>query len=191
MRLSRILLPCAAVALSALHAEHNRLIPVPQQVHYGAGELAVAGLQTRFASAPSAADRFVAREIAAVFGSSLRHPVAIDESGRATPAINLVRYGGGAPLPDKKETAGLDSQQFYELRVTPDGAGTPARSSAGLFYGARTLMQLVEGDGAKSSLPAVEMKNWPRVEGYPLIIPAHGTARMRSGKLSITRANDM
>jgi hexosaminidase len=161
MTLSRILLSYVAVALSALHAEHHQLMPVPQQVHYGAGELAIEGLQIRFASAPSAEDRFVAREIAAALGASLRHPVTIDESGQAKPAINLARYGDPAPLPEKEETIGRDSRESYELRVTPDGAEIRARSSAGLFYGAQTLMQLAEGDGAKSFLPTVEIKDWP------------------------------
>jgi len=161
MRLSRTLLLYAAVALSVLHAEHNRLMPVPQQVRYGAGELAVEGLQIRFASAPSAEDRFVAREIAAAFGASLRHPVAVDESGLAKPPITLMRIGEGAPLPEKEEAVGPDSRESYELRVTPGGAEIRARSSAGLFYGAQTLIQLVEGDGAQSFLPAVEIKDWP------------------------------
>ncbi|HUJ21816.1 MAG TPA: beta-N-acetylhexosaminidase [Bryobacteraceae bacterium] len=161
MRFSTTVLPCAVAALSVLHAEHNRLLPAPQQISYSAGKLAVEGLQIRFASAPSAEDLFVAREIAAAFAGILRHPVAIGEPGRDVRAIRLVRDGDGAPLPGKEETTGPVSRESYALRVAQDGAEIRAKSTAGLFYGAQTLIQLVEGGGAESFLPAVEITDWP------------------------------
>src|SRR5579864_2784485 len=81
MKLPEIFLLCAAVAVSPLRAEHNGLLPRPQQIQYGAGELPLDRLQIRLAPAASDEDRFVAREIAAVLGTILRHPVTIDESG--------------------------------------------------------------------------------------------------------------
>src|SRR5206468_2525155 len=59
------------------------------------------------------------------------------------------------------ERAGPDSRESYTLQVTPKGAEIRARSSAGIFYGVQTLLQLVEGTGPNALLPVVEIKDWP------------------------------
>jgi hypothetical protein len=45
--------------------------------------------------------------------------------------------------------------------MTPKGAEIRARSSAAIFYGVQTLLQMVEGTGAEAVLPAAEIKDWP------------------------------
>ena len=161
MRVPSLLFLTAILAAHPVAAEHNRLLPNPQQVRYGSGALPLEGLAIRFASPPAEEDRFAARQIAAAIEKTLRHPVAEDVAGSQGPAILFVRTGDVAALPAAAEAAGPDSRESYELRVTPAGAEVRARSSAGLYYGAGTLAQLIEGDGSAAALPAVEIKDWP------------------------------
>ena len=45
--------------------------------------------------------------------------------------------------------------------MTPTGAEIRARSSAGIFYGVQTLLQMVEGTGTEAVLPVAEVGDWP------------------------------
>ncbi|HYN87970.1 MAG TPA: family 20 glycosylhydrolase, partial [Ardenticatenaceae bacterium] len=49
--------------------------------------------------------------------------------------------------------------QGYELTITPEGIYIVASSTAGAFYGAMTLCQIVEQRGA--ALPVLRIKDWP------------------------------
>jgi hypothetical protein len=50
-----------------------------------------------------------------------------------------------------------DSRESYSIKATPFGVEVTGRSSAGLYYAAQTLRQLVEGTGDAASLPEVEI----------------------------------
>src|SRR5262249_7846474 len=64
-------------------------------------------------------------------------------------------------LPRDTESTGPDSREAYTLEVTSKGVEIRGRSSAGVFYGVQTLLQMVEGTGADAVLPVVEIKDWP------------------------------
>jgi hexosaminidase len=141
--------------------EHNPLLPAPQEIHYAAGELSVPGLSICFASAPGSEDRFAASELSAALAARAETSIPILESGRCEHGILLERTGGIDALPVPDEHPGPDSREAYSLKVSADGVTVTARSSAGLYYAAQTLEQLVEGIGAQAVLPAVEIKDWP------------------------------
>jgi len=65
------------------------------------------------------------------------------------------------PLAQPGEASGPGSRESYDLTVTDRGITIHARSSAGIFYGAQTLRQLVEGEGVQAVLPVVEIHDWP------------------------------
>ena len=65
------------------------------------------------------------------------------------------------PLPIPGESAGPDSRESFSIKVTPTGAEVQGRSSAAVYYGAQTLLQLVEGGGAEARLPEVKIHDWP------------------------------
>lgn len=136
-------------------ADHNALLPRPREVRYMAGSLPVNGLSVRFASTPAPEDRFAAGELAA----GLKIPIR--DTGASGRAILLSRTGDTAPLPAADERTGPDSREAYSLKITPNGAEIRARSSAGLFYGVQTLLQMVEGGGSRALLPAAEIRDWP------------------------------
>ena len=148
--LRRTVLLLAAVSSFAL-AAHNPLLPRPVKVRYGDGVLPVAQLSVRFASAANEEDRFVQKWLV--------ERLKLAASGAKTLTLN--RTGNGAALPGLDEKTGPDSREAYSIKITSFGADVRANSSAGLFYAAQTLLQLVEGSGAAAALPTVEIEDWP------------------------------
>jgi hypothetical protein len=157
------LLICLAVtaSLASAAAAHRPLLPRPQQVQYGSGALPVRDLAIRFATPPTAEDRFAAEQLAARLSAIGQTQVPIRKAKASGPAILLDRAGRGAALPGDKEITGPNSREAYSLQVTPRGAEIRASSSAGLFYGVQTLLQLVEGAGRQAVLPAAAIRDWP------------------------------
>lgn len=139
-------------------AGHNALLPRPQQIRYGQGELRLSGASVSVAPAPAPEDSFAAAQLSAGLARLLGRDVPVEKAGGV---IVLQRTGPLAPLPLKDEPAGPNSREAYRIQVGPKGAQIRASSSAGLFYGVQTLLQLVEGAGAQAVLPVVEIDDWP------------------------------
>ncbi len=153
---------CLFLILPArLSAEHNRLLPQPQQVRFGAGSLALRDVTISFASIPEAEDLFAADELASALGSLTGASVPVMSGRTAARGIVLERTGSLDPLPGADDRAGPDSRESYEIRVTPSSAKIRGRSSAGLYYAVQTLRQLAEEHAGEWSLPEVEIHDWP------------------------------
>ncbi len=154
---------------------HSPLLPRPQQIAYGAGHLAVRGLRIEFASSPSPEDRFAAEQLAKWLGSRADTAIPIREGKGSGPAIVLDRTGAVDALPMPGEKPGADSREAYELKITPSGVTIRAPSSAGIFYGAETLRQLMEGEGEQASLPEVTIHDWPSLAYRGIMVDmSHG-----------------
>ena len=149
------------VAPAAQAAAHNPLLPHPQSVRYSAGSLPVNGLAIRFGSNPSIEDMFTARQLSSRLSAIGQTLVPVQEVTAAGPAIVLIRTGEVAALPLADERSGPESRESYVLKIVPDGAEIRAVSSAGLFYGMQTLLQMVEGMGSLAVLPGAEIRDWP------------------------------
>ena len=161
-----ILLVVWALLCSASYAEHSPLLPRPQQVHYGSGEISLRGMAIEFASPPDAADRFAARELQKWMRERTGLDASLDSYGNppnhaGVPVVLDREHVKDEPLALPGEKPGPDSREAYDLTVTTQGVKIHARSSAGIFYGAQTLRQLVEGEGAQAALPVVEIHDWP------------------------------
>jgi hexosaminidase len=158
--------PIGSAAQAVASAAHNPLLPAPQEIRYGAGKLPVRGIVIRFEGfSPAPEDLFAARELASWLKAACGAPVAVartlTEAQAAASDITLQRTGEVAPLPVPDETAGPDSREAYEIRITPQGVTAKARTSAGLYYAAQTLRQMIEGSGAAAALPEAELRDWP------------------------------
>lgn len=141
-------------------AENNPLLPQPQKVQHGGGRLLLRTLSIRLSSpAPTKEDRFAMLELSRRVRE--RSGIQLASSGGAGPAIVLERTGNVDALPAPGEQPGPESRERYDLKVTPTGVEIRGRSSAAVFYGAQTLVQLVEGQGAQAWLPEVEIHDWP------------------------------
>jgi hypothetical protein len=130
-------------------------------VQYGNGILAVNGLAIRFAKTPNAEDQFAAEQLAAGLSVNGQTRVTIKKGRGSSHTIILNRTGDGADLPGDNESTGPQARESYFLKVTSEGAEISAPSSAGLFYGVQTLLQMVECEGIQAILPAVEIHDWP------------------------------
>jgi hexosaminidase len=158
--------PVALVTQTGASTSHNALLPAPQQIHYGAGRLPVRRLVIRFAGQPPVPeDLFAARELAswlkAASGAAVQVAQTMSVAASANPAIVLRRTTAPDPLPVPDENAGPDSREAFEIRVTAQGVTVKARSSAGLYYAAQTLRQMIEGRGAAAALPEADIRDWP------------------------------
>ena len=148
------------VSLQA-RAEHNPLLPRPKQVQYGTARLALRGVSIRLSSEAMPEDRFTARELAASLSGIAGISIPVLEAPSSGPLVTLRRTGPVDPLPTPGEKPGPDSREAYSISVTSGGVEVQGRSSAAVYYGAQTLMQLVEGTGSEASLPEVEIHDWP------------------------------
>ncbi len=159
----KTLLACAAAISLTLpaFAEHKPILPRPQQIQYGEGSLAVDSLSIRFANTPTAEDQFAAEQLSAGLSAISRVPVLTKKNRFTTASIILNRTGTGAEIPGDKETPGADSREAYTLHISPKGAEIRASSSAGIFYGVQTLLQMVEGSGHDAVLPTADVTDWP------------------------------
>ena len=66
----------------------------------------------------------------------------------------------------------VKKDEGYALAVTPRGITLAGCDAAGVFYGAQTLSQLIEANGAPS-LPGVTIRDWPRfpIRGVHMYLP--------------------
>jgi hexosaminidase len=152
-----ILLVCTA----AWSADHRPLLPQPQSVQYGQGQLKVSGLSIRFKSQPGEEDRFAAAELAKGIANQTGVKLSIEGSSAHGPTIDLDRTGAVEALPVPGEKPGPDSREAYRLTVNAKGIEISGHSSAAIYYGVQTLLQLVEGEGSASFFPQVEIRDWP------------------------------
>jgi hexosaminidase len=140
-----LLWPCAA----AMAAAHPALIPLPSQVEWHDGSVAIganAVVDARGEAAPTAA--YLAREL------------GLKQSGRAASTIRLAIVPAGR----------IANPEGYRLRASGREVLIEASDPRGLFYGAQTLRQLVTGEGAKRSVPAVGIDDAPRFRWRGLLV---------------------
>jgi hexosaminidase len=143
-----------------LWAGHNALLPQPQKIQYGNSYLRLTSVSIAVSSQMSAEDQFAETELR----NGLQRLTGRDlllTSAQASPRIVLSRTGAIAALPEADEKPGPDSRESYHVRVTSSGAEIQAKSTAGIFYGVKTLLQLVEGSGDQAVIPAVTIDDWP------------------------------
>jgi hexosaminidase len=159
-----VVLLCASIANLA-HADHNSLLPRPQQVQYGSGSVSLGGAEIVVGSAASPEDQFAAAELSTYLEGRIGSRPAIRAaggSGQSHVAITLVRAkGADQQLALPGDLPGPDSKEAYELTVSNHGITIHARTSTGIFNGIQTLRQLVEGQGTGATVPTVTIHDWP------------------------------
>ncbi|HUP23273.1 MAG TPA: family 20 glycosylhydrolase [Thermoanaerobaculia bacterium] len=158
-----LLLPLAAPALALPHD----LMPAPVSVRLGDGELAIDASFTS-ATAPPCDERVSAGLARLVEAFSQRSGAALPApSSEATGArLTVECVAAGAPV----QQVGED--ESYSLEVSPSGARLRAATSLGALHGLETLRQLVRGEDADASLPAVSIEDRPRFPWRGLLLDA-------------------
>jgi hexosaminidase len=156
------------IAFSASAATHNPILPQPQKIVYGEGQIILKGLSIGFKTNPGPEDKFAARTMAEIISKKTNGNTLLNENSSSTASIIFERTGNTDPLPVPGEKAGSASRESYRIKVTPKTVRITARSSAGLFYAVQTLSQMIEGSDDKAIIPEVEIEDWPALayRGY-------------------------
>ncbi|XWW44671.1 family 20 glycosylhydrolase [Fibrella sp. USSR17] len=148
------LFACLLVASGAYAQQSVNLIPQPVSVQTQPGHFALTKATTITYSKPESATlaALVAKQLAGQTGLSLPSKAA---SAAPTNAIALVLTA----TPDARL-----GREGYRLTSSAKGIVITANMSAGLFYGAQTLLQLVPQTRTQPTLnvPAVQIVDYPR-----------------------------
>jgi hexosaminidase len=93
--------------------------------------------------------------------------VSLSEPPKGTPAVIMGLFGQPAVrtllAARRLNTEGVGSQG-YVLEVSPGSVLVAGKDSAGLFYGAQTLRQLVVPNGQGAEIPGVRVRDWPALQ---------------------------
>lgn len=165
-----VLVAIASVGATAMSQEQRsvssiRLIPEPRQIAVKSDVFRL-GDATRIVVADSQSDddRFAAEDFQRdvletaklslkISTSGSRHTILIGNLQLTAIQSALKKFGVTAP-------ATLDDEG-YVLAANANEVVVAGKTAAGTFYGLQTLKQLVRGDGAAASIPAVEIVDWP------------------------------
>lgn len=144
-----------------LLAQHNPLLPRPQEIHYGTGHLRVKDLAIALGTSPNLGDRFAAAELASALSARAGLRVNVVAAPPSAHVIMLYRTGPADDLAQPGEQPGPKSPEAYSIQITSDRVEVRARSSRGLFYAVQTLRELIEGSGSDASFPVAQIRDWP------------------------------
>lgn len=147
--------------IPAANAQHRPLLPRPQEISYNDGTFALDRVAVGFAMKPNSQDDFAARQLAASLTDIIHDKVEVRRGKTSGRGLILNRTGNGPDLPVDNDLAGPGSREAYSITISAKGAEISAPSSAGLFYGAQTLLQMVEGQGRDAVLPFARVRDWP------------------------------
>jgi hexosaminidase len=132
-----------------------KLIPVPREVHASVVEPLGHGVRVLCAAPCATEDQFAADDLAASL-QARNIPVA---AANGFP-IELTRLSAH---PEPKFTDEMKAEG-YVITTTSSGLTVVGATAEGLFYGAQTVKQLVEGDGARAVLHAANIRDWPAMK---------------------------
>jgi hexosaminidase len=160
---------CLCLAIQSAAAQTDlRLIPQPREMRVE-GSVAVASGITISRPANSE-DRFAALDLTnALKDRGVR--VITGETGPGTRVVLMRADAPAARTVLRRHTLTLDSAMRDEgYVITPDGNRIVVigATSAGVFYGAQTVKQLVSGDGEQARLYRATIRDWPamRYRGF-------------------------
>ena len=127
------------------------VIPYPQQVRLDGDGFRLDD-QTRIVldRAATESDRFAAEMLAEDLAEKLGIQADITTSSSSSNAIRLTRQ---SPSDDIEE-------QGYRLVASSGGIVIEAKDEPGLYYGTRTLVQLIRPDRSPATVPGVEILDW-------------------------------
>src|ERR1700744_3320008 len=150
-----------ATAFAAQAEDMPAIIPQPQQLERQGGWFQFASTTKILADAGSLS---IARQLAAQLRPASGYQFSVNEevSRDQSPSHGIV-------LTTQNADASLGAEG-YELSVTTNGVVIRAPTSAGLFYGMQTLLQLLPPRIFSTNLvsdenwqvPCVQIRDWPR-----------------------------
>ncbi len=152
-----LLLVFASLASASLATAQSapKLIPIPRELRAVADEPLSRGVRIVCAAPCPEEDRFAADDLTASLEE--RHvPIAAADGF----PIELVRL---ASHPDTHFTEEM-KPEGYLITATKGRLTVVGATAAGVFYGAQTVKQMVEGNGARAVLHAASIRDWPAMK---------------------------
>lgn len=149
-----------SVAASALTARGYSVIPEPQSVELKAGDVRIAGSWRLKANGIDPGDPAI-ETVREYLGSRLSAGSAAGQEGSVELLVRSNSVTIGQALDKDKN---LLQEQAYSLEIGPKTITISANASAGLFYGAQTLAQLLKRDGSDYRLPQGRITDWPDLQ---------------------------
>src|SRR5271163_3443993 len=115
-----------------------KLIPIPREVHATADQRLLHGVRIVCAAPCSTEDQFAADDLASTLQAR-----GIPAAAASGFQIELTRLSA---QPDAKFSDEMTAEG-YVISTTPSSLRVVGATAEGLFYGAQTVKQLIEGDG--------------------------------------------
>ena len=119
----------------------NTLIPTPQEIIYGKGEIKLTNFTLTGKSFESEQKKI----------SNYLKSKGLNESKKGTPI--LISQGN--------ITGAHNAEEAYQLIITKNQIEIKASNNTGIYYGLQTLKQLSQEKNNKLILPQVEITDWP------------------------------
>ena len=149
LKISLVATLFAVPALSVAGGQSLHLVPAPREIAIGSTQPIPQGVKiTCVSCSTDPEDNFTAQD--------LTQSLAARSISTAGPfAIQLTRVQS---LPDAMKPEG------YTITPGTNSITLAAGSSAGLFYAAQTVKQLVENDGSAAVLHLASIRDWPAMQ---------------------------
>jgi hexosaminidase len=159
-----IAIAACLIGAASAQSPHPHLVPGPQTITYAPGLLDVA----RLCSDPVTDD---ATTFALQTLSSALHTALPPCSGALLP-VRLVQTGNLNSLPMPGDLPGPASREAYELHIDAKGIRISGQSSAAIYYGVRTIVQLLDTTQGHMRLPFASVHDWPALAFRGTLIDA-------------------
>jgi hexosaminidase len=132
-----------------------KLIPIPREVHAVADQPLVHGINVFCVATCPTEDRFAADDLSA-WAQARGIPMG---TAQAFP-IELARASAHPEVSFTEEM----KAEGYVIKMIGKSLTVIGDSAAGVFYGAQTVKQLIEGDGARAVLHEATIRDWPAMK---------------------------
>jgi len=145
---------------TALFNEGIYLIPYPQEAIFGGGDFVLSGeVSVVLDGNATDSDRFAATDLIVQLKKEWGINAVITDapSGQSIILTHEGVSNAVTSLPDKK------AMQGYQLKVETDQLIIRAKGESGLFYGTRTLLQIIKKRQEGLFVPGMEITDWPDI----------------------------
>jgi hexosaminidase len=132
-----------------------KLIPIPRDVRAAADWPLVHGIRITCAVPCPTEDQFAIDDLEAAL---LARNISVTEAGGFP--IELTRLSAH---PDEKFTDEM-KPEGYAIHTSGSGLTVVGDTAPGVFYGAQTVKQLIEGDGKRAVLHGANIRDWPAMK---------------------------
>ncbi len=166
MRYSFLAIVLSGILSGTAGAADLKLIPYPQSVVAGEGELSLPSPVQIALTSAQAEDRFAAGLLRDELKAIAHAGAVIGAPTAKRPAILIGRTGGRGIAAEiarlKLDTSALEKPESYLLHVDRSGILLAAKTGEGLFYGVQTLRQLIPAaSSGPVRIPCLTISDWP------------------------------